>query len=116
MKKPEKKFVLPIAIMLIGAAWTLNVIKAIPGVDWLWILLLAGIGLIALTQVKNHRSKLISGGFFLTAAAGEAFRQAGRLPPEWEIPLLIIVVGLLMLLAQLLPAPESGDASKSKQP
>lgn len=110
MKKPRRHFALPILITAIGVAWALNIARVMPGVNWIWICTLAALGLFTLCGAKLNKTTLVTGLFFLAVAAGEILRQHGALKVQWEIPLLVIVLGVLMLMAQLLPLAEATSA------
>jgi hypothetical protein len=86
----------------------LNVLKVLPGVDWIWTVGLAAAGVLTLAVGRINALTVVIGPFFMVASVCSILRQTGRLEIDREIPILTIVVGCLLLLVQLinLPVPE----------
>ena len=105
----KTKLVTPILTILFGAAWLLNTLNIIPGVDWLWTVGLAATGIISMAVGGLNKLTVVVGPFLLVAAIFSIMRQTGRLNLDHEVPILVIVLGILMLISQLskLPVPES---------
>jgi hypothetical protein len=103
-----KKLAVPILIIVVGVTWLLNVLNLMPGVDWMWTIGLAAVGLLTLAVGGLNKLTVVIGPLLLAASATSLLRQTGRLDLDREIPILIIVLGALMLAAQLsrLPVPE----------
>ena len=100
-----KRFVVPILVILLGVTWLLNVLEIIPGVDWMWTVGLAAVGILTLTAGGINKLTLVVGPFFMVASVCSILRQTGRLEIDREVPILTIVLGCLLLLVQLLKLP-----------
>ena len=95
-------------IIAIGAAWLLNTLHVIGGVDWLWTSLLAAAGVIALAWGKLNKITFIVGSFLVVGSFFSLLRQTGVISLDAEVPLLVIAFGSILLLAQLpmIPLPK----------
>ena len=114
-----KKLVVPILTIVVGATWLLNVLEVMPVVDWVWTVGLAAVGVLSMIFGGLNKLTLVTGPFLLAASVCALLRQTGRLSVDCEIPVLVIVLGVLILVAQLsrLPMPEalqSGDPQQNK--
>jgi hypothetical protein len=102
-----KRLVIPILIVVVGLGWLLTIEGIVPGVNWVWSLGLGIVGVLLLVRGINKFSVVV-GPFFLIAALLSIVRQTGRMSIDAEVPVLVIILGLLMLVAQLplIPAPQ----------
>lgn len=100
-----KRFVVPILVIVLGVTWLLNVLKIIPGVDWMWTIGLATVGILSFVLGGFNKLSVVLGPFFLAASICSVLRQTGYLELDREIPILTILLGVLMLLVQLLDLP-----------
>ncbi|NQU76961.1 MAG: hypothetical protein HQ546_11675, partial [Planctomycetes bacterium] len=87
----------------------LNVLNIMPGVDWIWTVGLAAAGILSIAIGGLNKVTIVTGPFLLVASVCSLLRQTGRLALDREIPVLVIVLGVLMLVSQLsrLPIPEA---------
>ncbi|MBN1909131.1 MAG: hypothetical protein JW818_05275 [Pirellulales bacterium] len=99
------RLVVPVLVILLGVTWLLNVLNIIPGVDWIWTLGLAGTGILTLVIGGFNRLTVVIGPFLLVASVFSLLRQTGQLPLDYEVPILTIVLGCLLLLVQMLDLP-----------
>jgi hypothetical protein len=104
-----KKLVVPLLTILVGVTWLLNVLGIMPGVDWMWTVGLAAAGMFTLILGGLNKLTVVTGPFLLVGSVCSLLRQTGRLAVDREIPILVIVLGVLMLVSQLsnLPVPEA---------
>ena len=111
-----KRFVVPILVILLGVTWLLNVLRIIPGVDWVWTVGLAAVGILALAVGGINKLTVVIGPFFMIASVCSILRQTGRLEIDREIPILTIALGCLLLLIQLInvPAPDILKSGKEE--
>lgn len=105
----KRKLTVPILVITVGLAWLLNVLEVVPDVDWIWSLGLAVAGILCLTIGGISKATVVAGPLLLVASVCSVLRQTGRLHEQQEVPILVIVLGVLMLLAQLLPLDEPGQ-------
>jgi hypothetical protein len=108
MNVSRRRFVVPILVILLGITWLLNVINFIPGVDWIWTVGLAAVGILTLAVGGINKLTIVTGPFFIVASVCSILRQTGRLELDREVPILTIVLGCLLLLGQVvkLPTPD----------
>src|SRR3990172_11371038 len=101
----RKRFVVPILVILLGVTWLLNVLKIIPGVDWIWTVGLAAVGILTLAVGGINKLTVVTGPFFMVASVCSILRQTGSLEIDREVPILTIVLGCLLLLGQWVNLP-----------
>ncbi len=101
------RVIAPLFLIAIGVGWLLSAQRVLPGVSWIWVLLLATAGVSILLVKRLTRTSIIVGPFLILCAIGSFLRQTGRLSAEVEIPALIIALGVLLLIARLAPLPET---------
>ena len=98
----------PIAVLIAGVCWLLGSTGLLPGVDWIWVGLLAAGGLWLLMTHGLTRIGIVCGGFLLVCAVAALVRSAGYLPVKYEIPGLVVALGLLWASAEALLPEEPG--------
>lgn len=101
----NKRFIIPCIILGLGLTWLLNVLNIIPGVDWIWTSALAITGILVIAFGGFNKLTVVIGPWLLLASICSLLRQTDRLDINWEVPILTILLGLLMLLAELLKLP-----------
>ena len=94
----------PVLIMTVGIGWLLTTRGVIPGVQWVWVLVLAVLGAFILF-LGIDKVSIAVGPSLMTAALLSILRQTGWIAIDTEIPVLTIVVGALWTAAYLLPVP-----------
>lgn len=107
-KSNKKTLILPLLIIAIGSGWLLTTLGLVPGLNWIWVLGLAVIGLLSFAVSGIDKSTVVIGPFFLIASSLSVLRQTGRLSFDVEVPVLVIVIGVLLLIARSksIPLPE----------
>ena len=96
--------VVPILIITFGVGALLSAAGVAPGVDWIWTLGLAVAGILSLVGGID-KVTVVVGPFLLIASLLSVLRQTGRLSIAIEVPMLVIVFGVLMLVARVAPIP-----------
>jgi len=114
-----KGLVVPVLVIVLGITWLLNILKVLPGIDWIWTIGLAVVGVLTLLVGGINKLTAIVGPFLMVGSICSLLRQLDVLPIDREIPILTIVLGILMLIAQVLslPIPEvlkAEDAQEKK--
>lgn len=102
MAGSKKALAVPILIIALGVGWLLTTLNVVPGMNWIWILGLAATGLLVLVA-SIDKVTVVIGPFLIAATIFSILRQTGRMTVDTEIPSLVIVFGVLMLLARILP-------------
>jgi len=109
MARSRWRYIVPILVIVLGVTWLLNVLNIMPGVDWVWTIGLAAVGVLILVVGRITRLSIVLGPFFMVASVCSLLRQTGRLELDKEVPILTIVLGCLMLVAQMMSFPPEGD-------
>jgi hypothetical protein len=102
----------PLILIAVGIGWLLHSQKIIPGVNWIWILLLGTVGACILMVGKMSRTSLITGPFLIAWAGITFAKQIDALPENIEGPALVIIFGVLLAATRLIKGPE--DLSKAE--
>ena len=98
---PDKKtLLLPILLITVGSGWLLTTLGVLPGIDWVWTLGLAVIGLLTFAVGGFDKVTVVIGPFFIIASCLSILRQTDRLHLDIEIPILVITAGALLLIAR----------------
>jgi hypothetical protein len=101
MKPDKKTLVIPILLITVGAGWLLTTLGVGAEIDWIWTLGLAIIGLLTFVVGGFDKVTVVIGPFFIVASAMSILRQTGRLDLDVEVPVLVILAGILLLVARL---------------
>ena len=111
-----KELIAPILVIALGITWLLNVLDIMPGVDWIWTVALAAVGLITLLLGGLNKLTVVVGPFLMISSVCSLLRQIGTMPIDREVPILTIILGILMLLVQILnlPMPEAFKPTKDE--
>ena len=119
--QPKGPLVVALLIITVGVGWLLTAMGYGPGINWVWTLGLGVIGiLIFVISGGLDKLSIVLGPFFLVSSFLSILRQVGKLPFDTEVPVLVILIGVLLLVAQMkvIPTPKwlspTGDSdSKS---
>jgi hypothetical protein len=108
MNSGKVSLLLPILLISIGIGWLLSTLGIIPSVDWVWTLGLAAVGLLAFAIGGVDKVTVVIGPLFIVASCLSILRQTDRLHFNVEVPILVIVSGILLLAARsrMIPAPK----------
>jgi hypothetical protein len=97
--------VLPILLITLGAGWLLTTLGIVPAIDWVWTLGLTVAGLLTIAIGGLDKVTVVLGPFLIIASCLSVLRQTDRLPVNAEVPILVIVAGVLLLVARLPAVP-----------
>ena len=92
---------LPTILITIGSGWLLSTLGVAPDIDWVWTLALAMVGSLILVVGGVNKLSVVFGPFFLFASGFSVLRQTGILRFSVEVPILVMLIGILMLVARL---------------
>ena len=95
----------PILLIALGTGWLLTTLKVVPGVDWIWILMLAVVGLLPILLGGLDRFSVPIAAFMAVCTGASLLRQTGRMAVNTEVPVLVIAAGVILLASRLLPLP-----------
>ena len=110
----NKKLIAPILTIIVGLTWLLNTLNIIPGVDWAWSIGLATVGILSVAVGGFNKVSIVTGPFLIIASVFSVMRQTGRINIDLEVPILVIILGVLMLVSQLSKL-QLPDALKEKE-
>jgi len=98
----KRALVLSILIMTVGVGWLLTALGFGPGIDWVWTLGLGVGGLLAFVFSGGiDKVSLVVGPFLIASSLLAILRQTGRLTVDIEVPILVILAGGLLAIAQM---------------
>jgi hypothetical protein len=97
----KKAAFLPILLIAFGVGWLLTSLGIAPSIDWIWTLGIGTVGLLTLAFGGLNKFTVVVGPFLILSSAFAYLRQLGVLRFEVEAPLLVIVFGALLLVAQM---------------
>jgi hypothetical protein len=100
MNAEKKTLALPILLITVGAGWLLTTLGVAPGIDWVWTLCLAAVGILAFVVCGFDKVTFVAGIFFVITSCLSILRQTGRMSIDVEVPVLVIVGGVLLLVAR----------------
>jgi hypothetical protein len=100
MPPSKQTLILPVLLIGLGAGWLLTTLGIAPGIDWVWTLGLAALGILAFAVSGFDKVSVVVGPFFIVASCLSLLRQRGHVPIDVELPLLVILAGILMLVAR----------------
>jgi uncharacterized membrane protein YGL010W len=108
MQPDRKTLILPLLLIAVGTGWLLTTLGVAPGIDWIWTLGLAIVGLLTFAVSGIDKVSLVIGPLFIFASFLSILRQTGRLRFDVEIPILVILAGVLLLIARMpaIPIPK----------
>ena len=107
MESNSKTLIVPLLMIAVGSGWLLSATGLAPKIDWVWTLGLAMVGVLTFAVGGLDKFTIVTGPFFLIASVISVMRQSGRLAIEVEVPILVILMGVLLLIARSpsIPAP-----------
>lgn len=107
MSPNSTTIVLPVLLITLGSGWLLTTMGVAPGIHWIWILGLAAVGLLTFVVGGFDKATVVIGSFFIAASCLSVLRQTKRMSIDIEIPVLVIVFGILLLIVRssAIPAP-----------
>ena len=104
----KRTLILPLTLIVVGVGWLLTELAVMPGVEWVWTLGLVALGVATLAVCGFDKLTVVVGPFFIAAGGLSVLRQTGQLPFNVEMPILMILLGLLLVIARMpfVPAPK----------
>jgi hypothetical protein len=109
--------ILAILIITIGIGWLLTAQGFAPGITWVWTLGLGVVGVLAFVLSGGlDKVSVVIGPFFIVGSVLSILRQREVLRTDIEVPVLVIVIGVLLLVAQSSAVPVPRWVAHSTQP
>ncbi len=108
MQQDKKTLILPFLMIALGIGWLLSTLGFAPNINWAWSLGLAIVGFLAFVVYGFDKVTFVVGSFFLIASSISVLRQTRLITIDVEVPVLVILTGLLLLIARhpVIPFPK----------
>ena len=107
---PTKKYLVPFVIVVIGLGWLLERLDVLSSFDLFWTIGLAAAGVYLLTVSGFNRDTFLPAIFLLICALFSLLRSINMFRLTVELPLLVIIFGILMAIRN------SGVIPEAKKP
>jgi hypothetical protein len=101
MSFDKKTLIFPLLLITLGTGWLLTTIGVAPDINWVWTLGIAVLGLLTFVIGGFDKVTVVLGPFLLIASCLSVLRQTERLRFDIEVPLLVIIAGILLFIARL---------------
>jgi len=98
-----KRFAAPVGVLVLGGAWLMNAFEIVPDIDWIWTAGLAAAGVMTLMIAGLTRMTAVVAPWLLAASGCSILRQAGSLRIGYELPILVLALGVLWLVSEFRP-------------
>ncbi|WP_442505712.1 hypothetical protein SH528x_004513 [Novipirellula sp. SH528] len=104
----SRTLLMPLLLIVVGVGWLLTTLGVTPSINWIWTLGLAVAGFLPFALHGFDKLTVTVGPFFLIASLLSVLRQTGQLNIDHEMPILVILAGVLLLVARspLIPVPQ----------
>jgi hypothetical protein len=63
-----KGLVVPVLVIVLGVTWLLNILKVLPGIDWIWTVGLAAVGVLTLLVGGINKLTVVVGPFLMVGS------------------------------------------------
>lgn len=98
---PDRKAMLvPTLLVAVGVGWLLTTLGIAPEINWIWTLGLAVLGILTFVVSGVDKVTIVVGSLLIIASILSVLRQTGRLSIDHEMPILVIVTGVLLFVAR----------------
>ncbi|MCK5565964.1 MAG: hypothetical protein KAJ07_12020 [Planctomycetes bacterium] len=84
------KYIAPTLVIVLGFTWLLNILGILPGVDWIWTVGLATVGVLTMAIGKINKLTIVVGPFLIVSSTCSILRQTGHLVLNIETPILVL--------------------------
>src|SRR6185503_8562621 len=98
MNNSKVTIVAPFLMITVGTGWLLTTHQVLPGIDWVWVLGMAVVGILVMALGGIDKFTVVVGPFLLITTVFSLLRQTGKITDKTEVPSLVIIAGLLVLL------------------
>jgi hypothetical protein len=109
MNSGKSTLAVPLLMIVVGIGWLLSTLGIFPPeINWIWTAGLAAAGIMPFAVSGVDKVNVVVGPWFLSASVLSVLRQSGQLAFDVEVPILVIIGGLLMIVARsaTIPSPK----------
>jgi hypothetical protein len=111
-----RKFIIPALIAGFGVLWMLDTLGIVPPLNVVWTLGLLAVGIGVFAGSGFHKESFPWGSFFIACAVCSVLRQMDVLTLRVELPLLVIILGILLGINQTAMIPSRPQSRVTQQP
>lgn len=104
---PTKKYLVPFIIIAVGLGWLLERMNIVSSWELLWTVGLAAAGIYLIVVSGFNRDTFLPSVFLLVCSFFSLLRTLGYMRVNFEIPLLVIIFGVLMAVRNSDVIPEA---------
>ena len=108
-----RKFIIPALIAGFGIIWLLDTLGIVPPLNVVWTLGLLAVGIGVFAGSGFHKESFPWGSFLIACAVCSVLRQMDMLPLRVELPLLVILLGILLGINQTAMIPQRVQSRSS---
>jgi hypothetical protein len=98
-------YAVPIYIIILGLSWLMNVCHVVPKINWVAIIGVSAIGVLAMYVFRLSKVTVVGGSLLIASALCSLLEQTQILSKSGEAPLIIIILGCLLLIVQVKKLP-----------
>ena len=95
-----RKYIIPTLVAGFGVIWLLDTLDIVPPLNIVWTIGLLAVGIGVFAGSGFNKESFPWGSFFIVGAICSVLRQLGMLPLRIEMPLLVILLGILLGINQ----------------
>ena len=103
-------------MVTLGLGQLLSAMGVTPEINWVWTMLLAASGVLVFVLGGFNKATVVLGPFFLCGSILSILRETGKISINVELPLLVILIGILILVAHHPSIPTPAWLLPARQP
>lgn len=88
-----------VLMITLGLGQLLSAMGVAPEINWVWTMLLAASGVLVFVLGGCNKVTVVLGPIFLCGSILSILRETGKISIDVELPLLVILIGILILIA-----------------
>lgn len=96
-----------VLMITLGLGQLLSAMGIVPEINWVWTMFLAASGILVFVLGGVNKATVVLGPFFLFGSILSILRETDKIKVNVELPMLVILIGILVLIAHhpALPVP-----------
>lgn len=95
-----KRFLLPTLLIIVGLGWLLKASNLFPQIEWVWTVGLFAVGVLVIVGLGLDKLTFTVGGALIISSVFSVLRQSGIISLSLELPILVIVLGILWIIGE----------------